>query len=38
MRDEMGDEIEKTLMQYCDSIEDCLEWQQHIVASAAAAA
>jgi len=27
---EMGDEIEKTLMQYCDSIEDCLEWQQHM--------
>jgi very-short-patch-repair endonuclease len=25
---EMGEEIEKTLMQYCDSIEDCLDWQQ----------
>jgi very-short-patch-repair endonuclease len=25
---EMGDEIEKTLMQYCDSIEDCLSWQE----------
>jgi very-short-patch-repair endonuclease len=24
---EMGEEIEKTLMQYCDSIEQCLEWQ-----------
>src|SRR6202035_897905 len=24
---EMGDEVEKTLMQYCDSIEDCLAWQ-----------
>ena len=27
---EMGDEIEKTLMQYCDSIEDCLDWQEHL--------
>jgi very-short-patch-repair endonuclease len=27
---EMGDEIEKTLMQYCDSIEDCLSWQETI--------
>jgi len=27
---EMGEELEKTLMQYCDSIEDCLEWQQHM--------
>jgi very-short-patch-repair endonuclease len=26
---EMGDELEKTLMQYCDSIEDCLDWQLH---------
>jgi very-short-patch-repair endonuclease len=26
---EMGEEIEKTLMQYCDSIEDCLGWQEH---------
>ena len=25
---EMGEEIEKTLMQYCDSIVDCLDWQQ----------
>jgi len=25
---EMGEEIEKTLMQYCDSIEDCLSWQE----------
>src|SRR6267154_150400 len=25
---EMGEELEKTLMQYCDSIEDCLDWQQ----------
>jgi very-short-patch-repair endonuclease len=24
---EMGGEIEKTLMQYCDSIADCLSWQ-----------
>jgi very-short-patch-repair endonuclease len=27
---EMGEEVEKTLMQYCDSIEDCLGWQDHI--------
>jgi very-short-patch-repair endonuclease len=27
---EMGKEIEKTLMQYCDSIEDCLGWQGRI--------
>ena len=27
---EIGEEIEKTLMQYCDSIEDCLSWQQRI--------
>jgi very-short-patch-repair endonuclease len=26
---EMGGEVEKTLMQYCDSIEDCLGWQEH---------
>ena len=25
---EMGEELEKTLMQYCDSIEDCLGWQE----------
>jgi len=25
---EMGGEVEKTLMQYCDAIEDCLGWQQ----------
>src|SRR5712672_689967 len=25
---EMGEELEKTLMQYCDSVEDCLDWQQ----------
>jgi very-short-patch-repair endonuclease len=25
---EMGEEIEKTLMQYCDSIEDCLGWHE----------
>ena len=27
---EMGEEIEKTLMQYCDAIEDCLGWQERI--------
>jgi len=27
---EMGDEVEKTLMQYCDAIEDCLGWQERI--------
>ena len=27
---EMGEEIEKTLMQFCDSIEDCLEWQERV--------
>ncbi len=27
---EMGEEIEKTLMQYCDTIEDCLDWQTHL--------
>jgi very-short-patch-repair endonuclease len=26
--DEMGGEIEKTQMQYCDSIEQCLDWQK----------
>ena len=26
---EMGEEAEKTQMQYCDSIEDCLDWQEH---------
>jgi very-short-patch-repair endonuclease len=25
---EMGEEVEKTLMQYCDSIEACLGWQE----------
>jgi very-short-patch-repair endonuclease len=25
---QMGDEVERTLMQYCDSIEDCLGWQE----------
>jgi very-short-patch-repair endonuclease len=25
---EMGTELEKTLMQYCDSIENCLSWQE----------
>lgn len=25
---EMGEEVEKTLMQYCESIEDCLGWQE----------
>src|SRR5579859_4438564 len=25
---EMGEEVEKTLMQYCDSIEGCLVWQE----------
>jgi very-short-patch-repair endonuclease len=27
---EMGEEIEKTLMQFCDSIEQCLDWQKNI--------
>jgi very-short-patch-repair endonuclease len=27
---EMGEEIEKTLMQYCDSVEACLSWQERI--------
>jgi very-short-patch-repair endonuclease len=26
---EIGEEIEKTLMQYCDSIEQCLDWQKN---------
>jgi very-short-patch-repair endonuclease len=26
---EMGEEIEKTLMQFCDSIEQCLDWQNN---------
>jgi len=26
---EMGEEIEKTQMQYCDSIEQCLDWQKN---------
>src|SRR5881296_151041 len=26
---EVGEEIEKTLLQYCDSIEDCLSWHSH---------
>jgi very-short-patch-repair endonuclease len=26
---EMGGEVEKTLMQYCDSIEGCLGWQEN---------
>src|SRR5215831_5164834 len=25
---QMGEEIEKTLMQYCDAIEDCLNWHE----------
>ena len=25
---QMGEEVEKTLMQYCDSIEDCLSWHE----------
>jgi very-short-patch-repair endonuclease len=27
---EMGEEIEKTLMQYCDAVEGCLSWQERI--------
>ena len=27
---EMGEEVEKTLMQYCDAIEDCLGWQERM--------
>src|SRR6266571_3327394 len=26
---EMGEEVEKTLMQFCDAIEDCLRWYEH---------
>src|SRR5438876_634410 len=26
---EVGEEIEKTLLQYCDSIEECLTWHNH---------
>jgi very-short-patch-repair endonuclease len=26
---EMGEEIEKTLMQFCDAIENCLGWHEH---------
>jgi very-short-patch-repair endonuclease len=26
---EMGEELEKTLMQFCDSIEQCLDWQKN---------
>src|SRR6267154_2665087 len=26
---EMGQEVEKTLMQFCDAIENCLGWHQH---------
>src|SRR5207245_656121 len=25
---QMGEEVEKTLMQYCDAIEDCLHWHE----------
>ena len=25
---EMGEELERTLMQYCDSVEDCLGWEE----------
>ena len=25
---QMGEEVEKTLMQYCDAIEDCLNWHE----------
>jgi very-short-patch-repair endonuclease len=28
LSNEMGEDVEKTLMQYCDSIEDCLGWQE----------
>ena len=27
---EIGDEIEKTLMQYCEGIEDCVGWQERV--------
>ena len=26
---EMGEDVEKTLIQYCDSIESCVGWQEH---------
>ena len=26
---QMGTEVEKTLMQYCDALEDCLGWHEH---------
>ncbi len=26
---EMGEEVEKTMMQFCDAIEDCLRWHEH---------
>src|SRR5260370_7087940 len=26
---EMGQEVEKTLMQFCDAIENCLAWHEH---------
>ena len=26
---EMGEELEKTLMQFCDSLEQCLDWQKN---------
>ncbi|HSY99385.1 MAG TPA: AAA domain-containing protein [Terriglobales bacterium] len=26
---QMGEEVEKTLMQFCDSIEGCLDWHEH---------
>jgi very-short-patch-repair endonuclease len=26
---QMGEEVEKTLMQFCDSMEDCLGWHEH---------
>jgi very-short-patch-repair endonuclease len=26
---EMSEDVEKTMIQYCDSIEDCLGWQEH---------
>src|SRR5207245_5347168 len=26
---DMGEEVEKTLMQFCDSIDNCLGWYEH---------
>lgn len=26
---EMGEEVEKTMMQFCDAIEECLKWHEH---------